>query len=116
MKILVCGSRDYSANLNNRVVQVLNNHLYRYVQLIIIQGGATGVDDIARMWAENHHVPCFTYPAEWSLGPSAGPKRNKYMLNSSKPDLVLAFPGGKGTANMVSLAKKGGYRVEEVKL
>jgi UDP-N-acetylmuramoylalanine-D-glutamate ligase len=33
------------------------------------------------------------------------------MLNEGKPDLVVAFPGGAGTENMVSLATKAGIEV-----
>jgi hypothetical protein len=28
------------------------------------------------------------------------------MLNEGRPDLVVAFPGGKGTAGMMALARK----------
>jgi len=35
------------------------------------------------------------------------------MLGHS-PDLVLAFPGGRGTADMVSRARKAGVRVVEI--
>jgi hypothetical protein len=38
------------------------------------------------------------------LGPKAGPLRNAAML-LLKPDLVIACPGGKGTANMIKLAR-----------
>jgi len=30
-----------------------------------------------------------------------------------KPDLVVAFPGGRGTANMVALAVKASVRVRD---
>jgi ABC-type Fe3+-hydroxamate transport system substrate-binding protein len=45
-------------------------------------------------------------------GPSAGPIRNGRMLEY-KPDLVIAFPGGRGTANMVKQARKAGIAVVE---
>src|SRR5258708_15682483 len=32
--------------------------------------------------------------------------RNRDMLCDGKPDLIIAFPGGKGTAGMVDLARK----------
>ena len=50
--------------------------------------------------------------AEWHrLGRKAGPIRNQRMLDEGKPDLVVAFPGGTGTAGMVALACKAGVRV-----
>jgi hypothetical protein len=36
------------------------------------------------------------------------------MLEEGKPDLVVAFPGGTGTANMVKQARAAGVEVLEV--
>jgi UDP-N-acetylmuramoylalanine-D-glutamate ligase len=36
------------------------------------------------------------------------------MLNDHRPDMVVAFPGGRGTANMIALAKSAGVEVIEV--
>ena len=66
-------------------------------------------------WAKDNNMKLKVYPADWELhGKSAGPIRNQQMLIEGKPDLVLAFPGGKGTAHMVSIAKKKGVKVIEV--
>jgi hypothetical protein len=71
----------------------------------IIQGGARGADKLAREWAEDRGVGCVTFRADWEKhGPSAGPIRNGQMLSEGKPNLVLAFPGGRGTADMVQRA------------
>jgi UDP-N-acetylmuramoylalanine-D-glutamate ligase len=40
--------------------------------------------------------------------------RNKWMLTDGKPDLVIAFPGGRGTASMVNLARAAGVPVTEI--
>ena len=46
------------------------------------------------------------FKADWDkFGRAAGPIRNAQMLREGKPDLVVAFPGGRGTANMVAQAK-----------
>ena len=34
--------------------------------------------------------------------------------NEGKPDLVVAFPGGVGTADMISRAMKAGIKVEVI--
>ena len=39
--------------------------------------------------------------------------RNRSML-ALNPDLVLAFPGGIGTANMVRIAREAGILVTEI--
>jgi Lhr-like helicase len=36
------------------------------------------------------------------------------MIDEGKPDLVIAFPGGRGTADMVGRARKAGIRVVEI--
>jgi ABC-type sugar transport system substrate-binding protein len=36
------------------------------------------------------------------------------MLDEGKPDIVVAFPGGTGTADMVRRARKAGVVVIEV--
>lgn len=80
-----------------------------YVQLedlVIIQGGAKGADHAALEFSrEFYPIQNLTYNALWNkYGKAAGPIRNQEMLIDGKPDLVVAFPGGKGTANMIKQA------------
>lgn len=59
-------------------------------------------------------VPYAIVPANWDVfDRRAGPVRNSWMLDL-KPDLVIAFPGGRGTQNMVEQAKKRGIKVMTV--
>jgi hypothetical protein len=37
------------------------------------------------------------------------------MLDEGKPDLVIGFPGGTGTADMLSRAEIAGVKIIEVK-
>lgn len=107
MKLLVCGGRYY--NNKEIVFSTLNGILAKYPITEIIQGGATGADALAREWAEANAVACITYHASWkTFGKSAGPIRNEWMLKDSDPDDFVAFPGGKGTANMIKLAREAG--------
>ena len=54
-------------------------------------------------------------PAKWKLhGKAAGPIRNQLMLVEHKPDMVLAFPGGKGTANMIKIARWNGVPIVDL--
>lgn len=78
----------------------------------VVTGGARGVDFLASRWAIANEIKTCIYPAQWSkLGKAAGPVRNQRMLDEEKPDMVLAFPGGIGTADMVDRAKKAGITV-----
>jgi hypothetical protein len=113
MKILVCGGRDYSDQ--KTVFTVLNVLSSVHGSLTIIEGGQSGADRLARRWAHEHKAGLITIEADWEgLGRKAGPIRNAEMLKL-KPDAVLAFPGGCGTADMVRRARAAGFSVTEVK-
>jgi hypothetical protein len=108
MRILVCGGRDYINE--RRVYEVLGQ--YKGQATVIIHGKARGADFIAGTWALINNVTVEAYPADWKrFGKAAGPRRNKQMLDEGKPDLVIAFPGGDGTANMITQANKAGVFV-----
>lgn len=73
----------------------------------LVQGGAAGADALAQAWATDRCIPNVAYPANWKHhGKQAGVIRNCQMLTDSDPDLVVAFPGGVGTAHMVKIAKQ----------
>lgn len=104
MKVLVCGSRGYND------AATIRHHLSQLPPgTIIIHGGAKGADTMAGDIAAELRFPVVTYPAEWDVyGRSAGARRNQYMLDEGKPDMVLAFWDGhsKGTSDMLNRAKK----------
>lgn len=110
MKVLVCGGRDYILSLH--VWAVLYSIQAETPITHIIHGGAPGADTFASRWAMTtkgvQEVRC---NANWDRdGLSAGPIRNKAML-ALKPDVVVAFPGGGGTANMIAQAVAAGVKV-----
>jgi hypothetical protein len=85
--------------------------------LLIIHGAAMGADRWADVWAARVNVPVKRFRANWDrYGKSAGPRRNQKMLDEGKPDLVIAFPGGSGTADMVDRARTAGIPVTEIAL
>jgi hypothetical protein len=110
--LLVCGGRDFdSVGDAHRMLNAL--HELRPITLII-HGNATGADSIAASWAKNLGIKTLAFPADWyRYGKRAGPIRNKQMLDEGKPTAVLAFPGGRGTLNMVEQARAVGVTVIE---
>ena len=128
MKVLVCGGRDYWRY--SRVREELDKLNLDYRTDLVIEGGCRerdkddncemGADYYANSWAEENEIPVLTHWAPWEKhggrrkGNPAGPTRNKAMLERWEPDLVLAFPGGSGTANMVKQARAAGVEVREI--
>lgn len=112
--VLVCGGRDYRDM--DRVYEVLDG-LGPVVQVVHgdCRGGTTdrrGADHWAEVWAADRGIPWAAYPARWEAdGLAAGPRRNARMLREAKPDLVVAFPGGKGTRDMVKKASNAGLPI-----
>lgn len=112
MRILVCGGRDYSDAL--WVAHILGRVLRERGISLVIHGAGRGADSLAASWAGQHRIETLPFPADWkAYGRGAGPIRNQQMLDEGKPDAVVAFPGGKGTADMVERAKKAGVPVWE---
>ena len=113
MKILVCGGRDYTDY--DRLEDELNLLWRVHGDFTIISGMARGADSLAVRYAEQYDCPLEKFPAQWDVhGRAAGPIRNQQMLDEGKPDLVVACPGGRGTAHMVKIARKAGAEVQEI--
>ena len=113
-KVLVCGGRDFDDR--PRLDAILDNATRFFEKrFCIIHGGARGADDLAGLWARLHGIPVILIPPNWGFyGKRAGMLRNEWMLNFTEPDLVIAFPGGRGTSGMIALAKKAGVVCYEV--
>jgi len=113
MRVLVCGGRAYGNG--SRV----NDTLFSIAAVegidVIIHGGAKGADTLAGEWARGHGgITCIVEYPDWNrYGPGAGSLRNTKML-THKPDIVVAFPGGRGTSDMMRQARAAGIRVMEV--
>lgn len=143
MKVLVCGGRKYghrcsryplSRHESEEEFKREYSHILRSLDRLsldwpkteypdgnwlpdvtIISGGATGTDSAAIDWAVVNWCHFEEYPADWKKhGKAAGWIRNKQMLIEGKPDLVVAFPGGRGTAHMKKIAREAGIEVIEI--
>ena len=103
MRVLVCGGRDFG---DQAMLGHALDTLHKQQDIsVIIEGDARGADRMAGHWARKNYIADSKFPADWDKhGKSAGSIRNHQMLEQGKPDLVVAFPGGRGTRHMVSLA------------
>jgi hypothetical protein len=113
VKVLVCGGRNYFNRIFiNSNLTFLHNEIH-FTELI--HGGAAGADTIAALWAYGCKIKVRPFYADWANhGRSAGIIRNKLMLQEGKPQLVVAFPGGRGTQHMKFIAQNAGIEVLEL--
>ncbi len=112
MRVIVCGGRNYQDR--EHIYSVLDEMHARVPLTTLIHGNARGVDSYANEWAAGK-VQTLTFTPLWEeYGKSAGPKRNQRMLNDGKPDIVVAFPGGRGTADMIARAEAAGVKVVRI--
>jgi hypothetical protein len=111
-RVLVCGGRDFD---DWAMLCTVLNALNPY-PTVVIHGAARGADRMAGDWARANGLSWEAFPADWQRdGKAAGVIRNSRMLAEGKPDLVVAFPGGRGTADMVAKARKVGVPVIEAR-
>lgn len=109
MKVIVCGGRSFvNYDALERYLDTLHA-LHRFT--LVMHGAARGADSLADHWAKSRHIDVKRFHADWKLHrKAAGVIRNQEMLDEG-PAMVIAFPGGKGTANMKMLASKAGVPV-----
>jgi hypothetical protein len=113
VRLLVTGGRTYWDE--EELYRILDEIAEDYPISVVIHGDAAGADTLAGSWAKDRGIPIIAVPADWQrLGRRAGPIRNRIMLEQCSPDLVVAFPGGRGTYDMVKIAKKVGIEVIEI--
>ena len=114
ISVLVCGGRKFAG------WPAVQRVLDRISPDVIIHGAATGADTMAGRYAKENDIACRSFPAKWRVqtgngrwttNRAAGHERNQRMLDEGKPDLVVAFPGGTGTSNMVKISRQQGFRV-----
>ena len=114
MRVVICGGRNYQATPDD--VRLLDK-LREELPITVVMSGCSGRADIfGESWAVARNIPVRLYPVDagqWKEeGKLAGPLRNARMAEVA--DAVIAFPGGRGTASMVRVARATGVRVIEV--
>ena len=112
--VLVCGSHKFGDE--TQVWNVLSEMHEKKPITRIVHGDAAFIDTFAGNWADFYGVQCSVHPADWMQhGFSAGPRRNVKMLVTEQPDLVVAFPGAKGTEHMCNIAYAAKVPVRKIR-
>ena len=108
MIVLVCGGVDFARS--DVVDEVLSKLPFKIT--LLVHGAARGADMLAALWAMDSGVEHDPNPPDWlKYKEDARFIRNSEMLVKHDIGLVIAFPGGKGTADM---KKKAGEKSIEV--
>ena len=113
------GGRDLAWSQQRVAAELLARSSGRLVHLLL-HGGARGADAAIGRAAQQLGWSALVMPAQWQLhGRAAGPIRNRALLEQAiaravahaSPScltsvLVVAFPGGAGTASLVREARR----------
>ena len=111
--LAIIGSRS----IGNRsvVYQIINNHVkgilkktkINFDNIVLITGGAKGIDSIAVEWAELNNLSYIVIKPDWKkYGKSAGFKRNVNIIKPASSVLAIVEDSSSGSMNSISLAKK----------
>ncbi len=118
MRIVITGGRDYKVTDSDleRLFEIIAYEMGEHADIEIIHGGARGVDtDVAReIKLADSTIKITPMRASWlRYGRSrAGFIRNQAMIDIG--DMLIAFPGGNGTADCVKRARTKGIRIEYI--
>lgn len=110
MRILVTGGRSFNGRFF--VYEKLDEARAALGITEVVHGAATGADSLAKDWAISRGLQHHPEPVEeesWQrLGGRAGNARNSFMLRKWSPRVVIGFPGGTGTTDMIVKARAAG--------
>ncbi len=124
MRAIIAGGRNYK--FTDADVEFLNKMAKELPITEVVSGLATGADEEGKYWAEAKSIPVTGFRAAWERWgvPDAvigirqnGMKYNKlagFWRNQQMADyaeVLIAFPGGNGTADMVARAEKKGLKI-----
>ncbi|WP_017904670.1 DUF2493 domain-containing protein [Pseudomonas asplenii] len=107
MRVLICAGRYYmNAALCRQVLEACHA---QHPLTVLVHGGNQHLGSTLEDWARETGVHIVRYPSNWQhYGKQAERRRNRFMLQDSGPDRVIAFPGGSDTEELVAQARASG--------
>ncbi|WP_419735880.1 DUF2493 domain-containing protein [Pseudomonas sp. COR18] len=113
MRVLICAGRYYmNAALCRKVLEAY--HARQGIE-VLVHGGNQHLGSTLEDWARETGAHIVRYPSNWQrYGKQAERRRNRFMLQDSEPDLVIAFPGGSDTEELVAQARANGIDIHSI--
>jgi hypothetical protein len=111
---IICGGRDFIGTQKD--THALNKIHAEYKFTQVFHGAYRGADDFGKEWSKSRGIPDRPFPADWNkFGLGAGPRRNSEMvecaIESGDKIVLVAFPGNKGTTDIIMKASSKGIPV-----
>ena len=116
VKVGIVGSRSITSS--EYVFSVLDFYLARLLEeneVVIVSGGAVGIDSLGAQWAELRKLKTEIYLPDWQThGKKAGFLRNQQIIDNS--DYLIAITtGSNGTADSIKRAVKKNIPIKIIK-
>lgn len=106
MKVIIAGSRQLVAPVH--VITAIEKSQFNITEVVC--GGARGVDEFGKKWADDHGIPVkpfYVSKSDWDLyGKVAGPMRNARMAQYADALIAVWDGESRGTKNMIQLAEQ----------
>ena len=109
MKLLIAGSRSITEfDISPYIITDVDT---------IISGGASGIDNLAEKYADNHKLSkIILRPKYYLYGRAAPLKRNEVMVDIADAVLVIWDGTSSGTKYTIQYAKKTGKPITVIKI
>jgi hypothetical protein len=110
VRVIIAGGRDFIPRIKHS--RWLIGKLSELEATEVVSGACSGADLFGESIAKLCFLPITRFPPDWNThGRSAGPKRNEEMAQYA--DVLILFPGGRGTSDMKARAVKHGLNIVE---
>lgn len=109
MRIVVCGGRTYPHN--GRVHRALNAVHWRKPITRLIHAATPGTASLAAAWAVSNGVDAESHLLLAGLPPRAAEQQCNAEMIATAPEGVIAFPGGRSTADLCMRADSSSIRI-----
>lgn len=132
-KVIIAGSREFT---DYKLLEQKCDSILASIkdEIWVISGTARGADQLGEKYAQNRGYYVMECPAQWNdiegkplnqIGTNstgqkywklAGHHRNKVMAQEADALIAFNLNDSKGTANMISFAKKYKLKIREIKI